>query len=95
MAPVPGKGKGFIIHWEVSTYLSAKPASLFFQRQISDPDAHGAAGRGRGREGRREERAAAAQGEVLAAAKSIHCFCASTGMKMELSAAYLNPEGEG
>lgn len=50
-------------------------------------------GREEGRE--REERAAAAQGEVLAATESIHSFCASTGTKMELSAAYLKSEGEG
>lgn len=95
MAPVPGKGRGFIILWEVPTYFPAKAAGLFFQRQISDPDARCAAGRGRGREGRREKRAAAARGEVLAAAESTHCFCASSGRKMGLGAAYLKSEGEG
>lgn len=48
-----------------------------------------------GTEGRREETAAAARGEVLAAAKSIHSFCASISTKVELSAAYLKAEGEG
>lgn len=46
-------------------------------------------------EGGREVRAAVAQGEVLAATKSIHHFCASTGTTMDVHAAYLKSKGEG
>lgn len=85
---VLGKGRGFVICCEVPAYLPAKPTGLFFPKADLRPRHTLHCWKGQ-REG-----SSHAQGEVLAAAKSIHCFCI-TGMKIELNAAYLKSEREG